>query len=155
MSHTGWTPAESGRSNDLRRPGGQGEPGQSELGQYGRFAADAVAEQVVDLSVERNGDAVVVHVRGEVDLLTTPMLSKLLTEQFATEPAMLVLDLRDVAFLGSSGLAALVTARDEAGNRNVTLRLVGTDHAVLRPLVATGLAELFSIYPDLETALER
>jgi anti-sigma B factor antagonist len=67
---------------------------------------------------------------------------------------MLVIDMSSVGFLGSSGLAALVTARDDATERRVTLRLVSADHAVLRPLTATGLAELFDIYPDLETALD-
>jgi anti-sigma B factor antagonist len=116
-------------------------------------ADDAVAEQVVDLDVERDGDVVVVRVAGEVDMLTTPMVSELISEQLGTDLSTLVLDMRRVGFLGSSGLAALVTARDEASSQGVALRLVSADHAVLRPLTATGLAELFDIYPDLETAL--
>ena len=114
-----------------------------------------VAEQVIDLDVERKDDVVVVRVGGEVDMLTTPMLGSCLSEQLQSDPGMLVVDMRRVGFLGSSGLAALVTAREEAGTRDVTLRLVSAGHAVLRPLTATGLAELFDIYPDLETALSR
>lgn len=112
-----------------------------------------VAEQVIDLDVKRDGDIVVVRVGGEVDMLTTPLLGSCLAEQLQTDPRVLIVDMRDVGFLGSSGLAALVTARDEASTRGVTLRLVSADHAVLRPLTATGLAELFDIYPDLEAAL--
>lgn len=116
-------------------------------------AEDAVAEQVVDVDVERRGEVVVVHIGGEVDMLTTPTVSTVITEQLQTGPSMLVLNLSTVGFLGSSGLAALVAAREEAGNRGVTLRLVGSGHAVQRPLTATGLAELFDIYDNLDAAL--
>jgi len=116
---------------------------------------DVVAEQVIDLDVNRMGDKVVVRVNGEVDMLTTPVLSECLKDQLQSEPSVLVVDLRGVGFLGSSGLAALVAARDIAMNRRVALRLVSADHAVLRPLTATGLTDLFDIYPDLETALNR
>lgn len=150
MSNTGWTPAVSGHTNDMRRPAGQDDSGHNVAMSGGE---DAVAEQVIDLDVKRDGDVVVVRVGGEVDMLTTPLLGSCLAEQLQRDPRMLVVDLRDVGFLGSSGLAALVTAREEAGNRKVQLRLVSADHAVLRPLTATGLADLFDIYPDLETAL--
>jgi len=153
VSNTGWTPAVPGHTNDLRRPASGEKTGHNVAMSS---AEDAVAEQVIDLDVQRNDNdnVVVVRVGGEVDMLTTPLLGTCLTEQLRTEPAMLVVDLTRVGFLGSSGLAALVTARDEAGTRAVTLRLVSADHAVLRPLHATGLAELFDIYPDLQAALD-
>lgn len=150
MSNTGWTPANPGHTNDIRRPASGGDAGRNVAMSS---AEDAVAEQVIDLDVQRDGDTVVVRVGGEVDMLTTPLLGTCLNEQLQAAPAMLVVDLSRVGFLGSSGLAALVTARDEAGAQGVTLRLVSADHAVLRPLNATGLADLFDIYPDLQAAL--
>jgi anti-sigma B factor antagonist len=138
VSNTGRTPAVSGQAN-----GAAVTPND-----------DAIAEQVVRIAVDAgDGGAVVLRVSGEVDMLTTPVLSAELNKQFSGQLSLLVLDLSGVEFLGSSGLAALVSAREEAANRNVPLRLVSADHAVLRPLTATGLAELFDIYPDLETAL--
>lgn len=151
MSNTGWTPAVPGHTNDFRRAA---SPAGSGHNVAMSSAEDAVAEQVIDLDVQRDGDVVVVRVGGEVDMLTTPLLGACLTKQLQTDPGVLVVDLTRVGFLGSSGLAALVTARDEAGAREVTLRLVSADHAVLRPLTATGLAELFDIYPDLQAALD-
>ncbi len=152
MSNTGWTPAVPGHTNDIRRPAGH-DDSDPDVAMTG--GEDVAAEQVIDLTVDRNDDTVIVRVSGEVDMLTTPMLGACLTEQLQGQPGMLVMDLRGVGFLGSSGLAALVTARDEAEDRGVLLRLVSADHAVLRPLTATGLTELFEIYPDLETALKK
>jgi anti-sigma B factor antagonist len=151
VSNTGWTPAVPGHTKDIRRSAGGDEWGHNVAMSGGE---DVVAEQVIDLDVKRDGDVVIVRVGGEVDMLTTPLLGSCLAENLQTDPRVLVVDMRRVGFLGSSGLAALVTARDEASARNVILRLVSADHAVLRPLTATGLAELFEIHPDLETALD-
>lgn len=152
MSNTGWTPAVPGHTNDLRRSAVQDNTGHNVAMTGGE---DVVAEQVIDLDVERKGDVVLVRVSGEVDMLTTPMLGACLTDQLHSEPALLVLDLRGVGFLGSSGLAALVAANDEAQRKGVKLRLVSADHAVLRPLTVTGLTDRFEIHPDLESALDR
>jgi anti-anti-sigma factor len=49
----------------------------------------------------------VLHVVGELDTLTAPLLAVRLAEQQAAVPK-LVVDLSEVSFLGSAGLAALV-----------------------------------------------
>jgi len=48
-----------------------------------------------------------------------------------------------VSFLGSSGLAVLVEARDHAQQGGHQLRLVCSSRIVLRALEATGLRDLF------------
>lgn len=150
MPSADWTPVVPGHTNDLRQ---LAEPADVASTQAG-VAADAAADQVISLHVENPADGVLtVRVGGEVDTLTVPNLRSFLADQFQTAPRMLVLDLRDVGFLGSSGLAALVEARSEARRLGVTLRLVSAGHAVLRPLAATGLADQFDTYPDLDTAL--
>ncbi|MGH3915584.1 MAG: anti-sigma factor antagonist [Pseudonocardiaceae bacterium] len=84
---------------------------------------------------------------GEVDLASSPLLRRHAMAQLYQAPCLLVLDLRGVDFLGSSGLAVLVDLRAEAKRRGIKLRLVATSRVVLRPLVATGLIKLF----DLDT----
>ena len=66
--------------------------------------------EVVRFDVVRHGDdATVVHVVGEIDTLTAPVLRAQLDEHLPVVP-LLVLDLSDVTFLGSAGLAVLVAA---------------------------------------------
>ena len=55
------------------------------------------------------------HVIGELDTLTAPLLAVRLAEQQSAVPK-LVVDLSEVSFLGSAGLAALVEAKDAADN---------------------------------------
>lgn len=115
---------------------------------------DLAADQVVDIEVRRLDERrVVVQLRGELDMLTTPTLRVRLGEELDREPAVLVLDLLAVEFLGSSGLALLVEAMEDARHRGSALRLVCDSRPVIRPLEATGLTELFEIYPDVELAL--
>jgi anti-sigma B factor antagonist len=150
VSNTGWTPAVPGQTSDMRDISGDGgaEPDPIIL-----TGEDASPDQVMDVRVERHGHSVVVGVSGEIDMLTTPRLSATIDEVLRQTPLILVLDLRTVTFLGSSGLATLVSTRDEATSRGVALRLVSAEHAVLRPLTATGLTDLFEVHADLTSAL--
>lgn len=108
---------------------------------------------LLDVDVTWHDRAVVLTVGGDLDLLTAPLLTDELTEQFAKGPAVVVLDLDDVRFLGSSGLACLVGARDAAERHSAALRIVCTSDNVLRPLIATALIEVFDVRPDKESAL--
>jgi anti-sigma B factor antagonist len=110
--------------------------------------------EVVRFDVVGHGDnARVMHVVGEIDTLTAPILRGRLDEQVAEVP-LLVLDLTDVTFLGSAGLAVLVAAKDDADRRGHTLRLVPGSRIVTRALEATGLLGLFDIAEGVPQALE-
>jgi anti-sigma B factor antagonist len=109
--------------------------------------------EVVRFDVVTHGtDATVVHVVGEIDTLTAPVLRAQLDEHIPTVP-LLVLDLSDVTFLGSAGLAVLVAAKDAADTRGHTLRLVCGSRIVIRALEATGLLTLFDVADGVSEAL--
>ena len=117
--------------------------------------ADEAGEvgEVVRFDVVRHGDdATVVHVVGEIDTLTAPVLRAQLDEHIPVVP-LLVLDLSDVTFLGSAGLAVLVAAKDAADARGHTLRLVCGSRIVTRALEATGLLTLFDVADGVPQAL--
>jgi anti-sigma B factor antagonist len=98
---------------------------------------------------------VVVEVGGEVDMLTSPQLRAAVLDQFAEGAGveLVVLALDDVAFLGTSGLAVLIEARETAHASGVELRLACTARRVLRPLAIAGLIPLFDIHPTVDEAL--
>ena len=109
--------------------------------------------EVVRFDVVTHGtDATVVHVVGEIDTLTAPVLRAQLDEHISAVP-LLVLDLSDVTFLGSAGLAVLVAAKDAADARGHTLRLVCGSRIVIRALEATGLLTLFDVADGVPEAL--
>jgi anti-sigma B factor antagonist len=114
---------------------------------------DEVGE-VVRFDVVGYGDrARVLHVVGEIDTLTAPLLRAQLDGQIPQVP-LLVLDLTEVTFLGSAGLAVLVAAKDDAETHDHRLRIVPGSRIVVRALEATGLLGIFDIADGVPQALE-
>ena len=72
-----------------------------------------------------------------------------------TRPAQALLDLSGVGFLGSHGLTAVVRSSRAAGEAGVRLDGVTGpgNRAVIRPVRMTGLDQVITWYPDLDTAL--
>jgi anti-sigma B factor antagonist len=97
--------------------------------------------------------SVILHVDGDLDLLTAPSLDGEITKLLTDSSGALILDLSGVPFFGSSALAVLIRAVETAGTRGVRLLLVASNRAVLRPLEVTRTADLFSIYDSVESAL--
>jgi anti-sigma B factor antagonist len=93
------------------------------------------------------------QVTGEIDLLTVSRLNAEVAGQLAGRPLVLVVDTCGVTFMGSAGIAALLTARDGALDIGASLRLVCSGSRVLHPIDLMGLTELFEVYPDVVSAL--
>lgn len=109
--------------------------------------------EVIRFDVVDHGPGIrVLHVVGELDTLTSPLLAARLADQ-QSMVAHLVVDLSDVSFLGSAGLAALVQAKEAADNGSRQLLLVPGSRIAKRALEATGLLGLFSTADDVPEAL--
>ncbi len=107
----------------------------------------------VTIGVEQHGDAVVLRVAGELDLLTTPTLSEACSQELRRRPRVLVIDLTGVTFLASVGMSAIVAAHEQGGE-HTQVRVVGGTRDTLRPIRVTGLDSLLSVYSALPAALE-
>jgi anti-sigma B factor antagonist len=96
--------------------------------------------QSLKVVTRANGDAIVLSVQGEVDLATAAELETALRRALETPTERLVVDLREVQFMDSTGLAMLVEhdrlAR-EAGRR---LIVVKGPPQVQRAFDVTGLS---------------
>ena len=94
-------------------------------------------------------DAVVLVVRGEVDMSTGPLLQRVLLSHLRYATPRVTVDLTAVSFFGAAGLAALVNVKKAAVAVGSSLCLVAGTRVVLRPLTITGLSGEFDIYPKL------
>ncbi len=130
-------------------------PGNSEGGSDRAAAGIEVspAGQQVNIVVDKAADHAVLRVSGEIDLLTANVLGERIREQLVPANNLLVLDLSDVAFLGSAGLAEIVSASQAGTDGGIRLVLVATNRAVLRPLEATGLLSLLTVYETVDEAI--
>jgi len=94
-------------------------------------------------------------VSGEIDLSTRDELAEYLNRALETvsPPQSLIVDLSEVTFLGSAGLALLLDTQDAAVRRGVPLRVVGTQRAVRRPIEAVGLSDMLPLHTTVQEAL--
>jgi anti-anti-sigma factor len=92
-----------------------------------------------EFSIERRqeGDRLLVVVRGELDLATAPELERVLLEALDRGDRVL-LDVRDLGFMDSSGVRVLVTAHARTGGG-------GERFAVVRPGQGTEVARIIDV----------
>jgi anti-sigma B factor antagonist len=106
----------------------------------------------VDLSIRDAGGQAVVALRGELDLAATPgAASHLITAVAACGPSVIV-DLAGLESIGYSGLAVLVRVLKWTRGSGGDLSLAAPQQQVLRVLQATGLIDVFPVYPSVEEA---
>lgn len=94
-----------------------------------------------------------VEVSGEVDLLTAPRVGAAL-EIAQSQASAVLLDLRQVGFLGSAGLSVLVDAARRADDQQGRFAVLVTAHAVARAIEVTGLDAALAVFDDEAGALE-
>src|SRR3989442_2029982 len=104
----------------------------------------------LDVAVSaRDGHERVVTLSGELDVSTAPGLRESLAELIATAPATtVVIDLRELEFIDSTGLGLLVGAQKQARDEGRDLVLGSPRRPVYRALQAAGLVDVFHIRPD-------
>jgi anti-sigma B factor antagonist len=99
------------------------------------------------VAVERHGATLVVVPSGELDLSTAPQLAR--TIQAEDDYDLLVLDLRELEFMDSSGVRLLVAEQERAAQQRHELRIVRGSAEVERVLRVTRLDErLPLVEPD-------
>lgn len=101
----------------------------------------------------------VLHVCGELDLVTSPMLRQRVHDVVADGRHSLVLDLSEVQFCDSSGVGVLIAVRRLIRSCRGTLRLILPARGAVegshvnRVLGALGVRRLFDVYADVEGAV--
>ena len=99
---------------------------------------------------ERDG-AVIVDVRGEVELHSAPQLREELHRVCAGD-ACVVVDLSGVTFIDSTGLGVLIGGLKRA-RENGSLSLVCPQSRVRRVFEITGLTQVFTFFDELDEAV--
>ena len=103
------------------------------------------ADDLVSIAVSDSPSAVRLTVAGEVDSSSAPAVRDAVDAALDGGARQLVLDLDGVTFLDSAGLCVLAGAHRRAVQDGVTLRVLASGRAVIRPLQITGLWELLAV----------
>src|SRR3979490_1159241 len=108
----------------------------------------------MDLSIETEkvGDAVVLHVAGEVDVFTAPQLREALVGVIEEGSRDVIVDLQGVDFLDSTGLGVLVAGLKRVRQYGGGLSLVLPPGPPLETPGITGLVKVLKVYDSVEAA---
>jgi anti-sigma B factor antagonist len=107
----------------------------------------------LDVQVSYRLGAPLVYVRGELDHQTAPRLRVVLEEEWATRPHALILELSQVSYIDSGGLALIFDTLARF-KESAWLGVVGATAPVARLMEMTGLTDRpeFRMLPDLAAA---
>jgi anti-sigma B factor antagonist len=104
-------------------------------------------------SILAGDDCAVLQVTGEVDVYTAPELRERVVQLLADGAVHIIVDLRDVRFLDSTGLGTLVGALRRVRTQDGSLMLVTSTRRILEIFNLTGLINAFAIYPSIPEAM--
>jgi len=100
-----------------------------------------------------HGSAWVVAVTGELDLRTSPELEERLARVWSTGAELVILDLRQIEFMDSTGLRVLLGAHQRAQESGRRFALVRGADQVERVLTLTGVRDLLTVVDAPEELL--
>jgi anti-sigma B factor antagonist len=95
----------------------------------------------------------VVRVTGELDTASNQRLANELGALLDSRPVAIVLDLRDVVFMGSAGIAMLVNAQHNARRLQVPFAIVADNRSVLRPLQVSQVYGALAMFSTVDEAV--
>jgi anti-anti-sigma factor len=99
-------------------------------------------------------DVTLVAPSGEIDLATAPQLREGLERAEQKPGTGLVIDLRQVAFIDSTGIGELVGCHRRCRATGRGLAFVVPDGTIRKILGVTGMDAVFDLHHDVESAVE-
>jgi anti-sigma B factor antagonist len=93
--------------------------------------------------IEEEGGSLVVRPSGELDLATVPMLEDSLHEALGRGDSPVILDLTELAFIDSTGIALLL--RESQGDDGTRLSIRGASAGVRRTFELTGVESILPV----------
>jgi anti-sigma B factor antagonist len=108
-------------------------------------------ELVIDRTDKADGRIAVFALRGSLDLSSARAVREAVAH--VADEREVVVDLRGVEFIDSTGLGALIGAHKRVVEHGHTLRVVLSEGTIERLLTITGLARIFALYRSVDDAV--
>jgi anti-sigma B factor antagonist len=102
-------------------------------------------QEPMTVTTSRTADTTLIALAGELDLHSSELLAATVDDALSGSPRVVVIDAGDLTFADSAGLRALLSAREAAEQRGVSLRLGRISPTLGRLLDMTGLRDVFEV----------
>jgi anti-anti-sigma factor len=101
-------------------------------------------DQVLSVSTHSEESRAVIELAGELDLHESKRLSAAMSEVLTDPVTAVEVDARNLTFIDSTGIRAVLVARAEAERLGVGFRLSGMSTSVCRIMTIAGVEDLMS-----------
>ena len=98
---------------------------------------------------------VIIELTGEIDMKCSPKVKDKLKEILSQKPDSVVVDMTEVSFMDSSGLAVLVGALKRSRTNNSKLKLAGATKVVKDIFEICRLDTIFQFFDTVDEALKK
>ena len=101
--------------------------------------------RTVEFKIEATSETQFIHIQGELIAENSHGLRELVNEVSQKAPSEIVIDLREVPFIDTSGLGTLVGIRATLRSKDITLKLRNPTERVLQNFKMTRLDMVFGL----------
>ena len=108
---------------------------------------------MLKINTTQRDSATILDIFGEVDLYSSPEVRSALLQLVEAETAVIVVNLNNVTYIDSSGIATLVEGLQEMEKYSGKLKLTNLRDAVRNVFELSSLDKVFEIHDTLEEAL--
>lgn len=110
----------------------------------------------MNIDTEKVGRNLFVMIDGELDLETSPLFRSMVEEEMNQDKMIkhLILDLKKVNFIDSSGLGAILGRFKRVSQEGGRLSAINVSPQVKKIFELSGLLKIMNIYSDRKQALE-
>ena len=108
---------------------------------------------MLKISTREESGAAIISVSGEVDLYSSPDFRTALLKMTEQKGAQIIVDLADVPYMDSSGLATLVEGYQKTTGNGGSLAIVNLQKGVREVFELSNLDQIFDIFDTIADAL--
>ena len=109
----------------------------------------------LEIKTEKKSDAVIVHIRGEVDLYSSPEVRKTIMSLVKKKAPLIIINLAKVHYMDSSGIATLVEGLQQTGKYQGKFAITCLKSGVREVFELSRLDKVFDIFENEEQALNK
>lgn len=108
-----------------------------------------------DFRIEREsrGNVQVVRLSGSLDMYSFPRLETQLSSLFQQAQYRIILDCRDVDYIGSAGLGALIGFAKQANEHDGDVKLLNVPERIFKIIELLGFTKVLQVHPNEDSAL--
>jgi anti-sigma B factor antagonist len=109
---------------------------------------------MIEVVLRQKHEATIVSIKGDVDLYSSPQVRKAIIALTEKRTPVIMVDLHQVGYMDSSGVATLVEGLQQAGKYKGKFKLFGLTLAVREVFELSRLDKVFEIYPNEDAAFD-